>query len=162
MVPAAKPVTNPAPVTVATDVLLLLHTPEPVISLSVVVPPMQISVFPVIAATVVGALTVTIMVVEIDPHVFVMVYDIVTVFKETPVTTPAELTVATAVLLLLQVPPAVASVSTMVWPLHTFVVEPPIGVTVGDESMVTTTAAEVDAQTPWYTITVKLPPVVAV
>ena len=37
----------------------------------------------------------------------------------TPVTTPALLTVASAALLLLQVPPVVASVSVMVAPVHT-------------------------------------------
>src|ERR1035437_9634616 len=49
-VPAATPVTTPAPETVTFVVLLLLHTPPAVASLKVVVEPLQTLVAPAIAA----------------------------------------------------------------------------------------------------------------
>ena len=73
MVPAVTPVTNPPVPIVATAVLLLLHTPDPVTSLNVVVPPKHRSETPLMAATVVGAFTVTTIVAYIDPQVLVMV-----------------------------------------------------------------------------------------
>jgi hypothetical protein len=51
--------------------------------------------------------------------VFVTVYDIIALPLETPVTEPVELTVAIAVLALLQTPPVVASVSVIEAPGQT-------------------------------------------
>ena len=48
VVPEATPVTTPEALTVAADVLLLLHTPPPVASLSVVVALAHTVVVPVI------------------------------------------------------------------------------------------------------------------
>lgn len=56
-VPALTPVTPPVEVTVAVDVLLLLHEPPDVASLNVVDAPEQIAEVPVIAET---TLTVTV------------------------------------------------------------------------------------------------------
>ena len=64
-VPPDTPVTLPAPLTVATDVLPLLHAPPPVALLSIVVPPEQTIVVPVIAA---GVLLTVIEVPAAEPH----------------------------------------------------------------------------------------------
>jgi hypothetical protein len=53
-VPADTPVTTPAASTVATLVLLLLHTPPVLAVANVVVAPAQILLVPVIGATTVG------------------------------------------------------------------------------------------------------------
>ena len=102
--PAATPVTTPAEVTVATDGLLLTHVP-PVVGDKVVVDPIHIELLPVML-TVGNGLTVTAVVVLLQ-----LVVDEVKVNvadpAATPVTTPAEVTVATAGLLLTQVPPVV-------------------------------------------------------
>ena len=64
--PALAPEATPVPeVIVATEELLLLHVPLPVISLSVVVDPGQTLVFPVIAAG--SGFTVNVLVTS-DPH----------------------------------------------------------------------------------------------
>ena len=117
-VPAVIPVIT-LPAAVATAVLLLLHVPEGVASLSVVVKPAQTAIVPVIDAG--NGLTVT-GVVMIQP-VVLSVYVIVGVPAATPVTTPvALLTVASNVLLLLQLPSGVASLKLVVKPAHTLVV----------------------------------------
>jgi hypothetical protein len=103
-VPPATPATTPAFVTVATAVLLLLHVP-PVVGDKVVVDPAQMVELPVIL-TVGSAFTVTDDVVLEHP-VDVCVKVKVAVPPATPVTTPPLVTVATAVLLLLHVPPVV-------------------------------------------------------
>ncbi len=81
--------------TVATDVLLLIHVPPLVASVSVIAIPVQSRVFPEIDAG--DGLTVTI-VVAVQPETTVNV--IVAVPNATPVTVPELITVATDVLLL--------------------------------------------------------------
>lgn len=120
-VPADTPVTTPvdAP-TVATVVLLLLHVPLPDASVRVIVEPWQTDGLP---AGVAGpALTVTGCVTDCPQN---DVYDIVAVPTFTPDTTPVkEPTVATEVLLLLQVPPATLLVNVVVPPTHVVAVPP--------------------------------------
>jgi len=101
--PADTPVTTPAFVTVATVGSLLTHVP-PVVGDKAVVAPIQMLLEPVMLTTGI-ALIVTVPVgAEIQP-VAVCVKVKVAVPAETPVTTPALVTVATAGLLLAQVPP---------------------------------------------------------
>lgn len=114
-VPADTPVTTPALVTVATDGLLLTHVP-PVTGVSVVVDPTQILLPPEMLTTGM-ALTVTGEVAEETQPVLVLVKVNVAVPAETPVTTPVLVTVATAGLLLVQVPPLVGE-SVVVAPTH--------------------------------------------
>ena len=103
--PADTPVTTPAFVTVATAGLLLAHVP-PVVGVSVVVLPTQMLLAPVTLAT--GkALTVTGDVATDTQPVVVLVKVNVTVPSDTAVTNPPLVTVATAGLLLIQVPPEV-------------------------------------------------------
>lgn len=113
-VPAVTPVTTPPALTVAMAVLLLLHGQPGVASFSVVVAPWHINVVPVIATG--SGVTVT-TAYALQPAG--VVYVIVDVPVATPVTTPeARPTVATDTVLLLHVPPAVASVSVVVFPMH--------------------------------------------
>ena len=117
-VPAATPVTTPDAVTVATPVLLLVHVPPAVASVSGVVNPTQTDNVPVIAGG--KGLTVTTTVGAIQPvgNVYVMV------------AVPAALPVAVVVLLgpsmtetlpllLAHVPPAVTELRLVVKPWHT-------------------------------------------
>jgi hypothetical protein len=124
--PAATPVTTPALVTVAIAVLLLTHVP-PVVGESVVVVPTHIVVAPVML-TVGLAIMVTADVAFDTQPVVVLVNVKVAEPAATPVTTPALVTVATAVLLLTHVPP-VAGESVVVEPIHT--AEAPVMLTVG-------------------------------
>jgi hypothetical protein len=112
--------------------LLELQTPPAVALVSVVVEPTHTPVVPVIDATTGNPLIVTAVVTElVQPFAFVYVYVIVALPAVTPVTTPViELTVATAVLLDVQEPPAVVFVNVVVDPIHALVV-PPIGVRTG-------------------------------
>ena len=129
--PAATPVTTPAEVTVATDVLLLTHVP-PVVGDRVVVAPMHIELLPVML-TVGKALTVTAVVVLLQlvvDEVKVKVADP----AATPVTTPAEVTVATAGLLLTHVPPVVGD-KVVVAPMQIELL--PVMLTVGKALIVT-------------------------
>ena len=124
--PAATPVTTPAEVTVATDGLLLTHVP-PVVGDKVVVDPMQIELLPVML-TVGKALTVTVPVVLLQ----LVVADVNVKAADpaaTPVTTPAEVTVATDSLLLTQVPPVVGD-KVVVDPIQ--IELPPVMLTVGN------------------------------
>ena len=103
--PADTPVTTPLLFTVAIAVLLLLQVPPDVTSANVMVELTQTLDEPVIAATTGNAFTVIDFVALAVPQL-VTVYFMVADPAATPVTTPVpELTVATAVLLLLQVPP---------------------------------------------------------
>lgn len=121
-VPAETPVTTPALVTVATLVLLLTQVP-PDVGDNVVVFPTQIELPPVIFTT--GkALTVKLLLL-LQP-VDKLVNVIVTVPAETPVTTPALVTVATLVLLLDHVPP-LKGVRLAVYPTQTLVAPPKTG-----------------------------------
>ena len=123
-VPADTPVSVPVIRLIpAIDELLLVQVPRPAASLNVVVEPLHMARAPRIAGG--AALTETV-VVTVLPDVKL----IVAVPAATPVTTPVPLpTVATEVLLLVQLPQPVASVSVVVAPTHTVVV-PEIGATV--------------------------------
>ena len=114
--PAAMPETVPEPSnTVATPVLLLLHVPPVVPSLSETDEPAHTTVAPAIADGS-GSTEMIFETVHPIPIEYVMVDgpDI------TPDMTPdAEPAVATAVALLLHVPPVAASVNVMVDPIHT-------------------------------------------
>ena len=114
-VPPDTPVTTPALVTVATELLLLAQVP-PVVGDSVLVKPAHIVELPVML-TVGNAFTVTVAVVLVHP-VDVCVKVKVTVPAATPVITPAFVTVALALLLLVQVPPVVGD-NVAVLPIHT-------------------------------------------
>ena len=111
--PGATPVTTPALVTVATDVLLLVHVP-PLVGDNVTVLPTHTDAG---AVTVGNAFTVTDEVVLVHP-VVPSVNVNVTVPAATPVITPALVTVAIAVLLLVHVPPLVGD-KVAVLPTHT-------------------------------------------
>jgi hypothetical protein len=111
--PGATPVTTPSLVTVANALLLLVHVP-PVVGDNVIVLPTQTAAG---AATTGRGFTVTAVVVLLQP-VDVRVYVNVTVPSDTPVTTPAFVTVATAGLLLTQVP-SVEGVKLIVLPTQT-------------------------------------------
>jgi hypothetical protein len=114
-VPAETPVTTPSLVTVALAVLLLVQEP-PVVGESVVVDCAQIDVAPVIAT--VGLELIVTVGVGLDGHpVAVLVNTNVTVPAATPVTTPIFVTVAKAILLLVQVPPVVGD-NVVVVPTH--------------------------------------------
>ena len=116
-VPPDKPETTPvvAPI-VATLVFPLAHVPPPDASLKAVVAPAHSMVVPVIPEG--KALTVT--VAEVLQPVVVNVYKIVDVPADRPVTNPDdEPTMAAVVLLLLQVPPPVPSLSGVALPTHT-------------------------------------------
>ena len=102
-VPAATPVTIPALDTVATEELLDIQLP-PVAGDKVVVPPTQIVLSPVIETT--GFTSMVAFPVGLDAQpVAVDVKVKLTDPAATAVTTPALLTVAMALLLLVQVPP---------------------------------------------------------
>ena len=117
--PAAMPVTTPEDEpTVAVEVLLLLQEPPETDSIKVVVRPAHTVVVPVIAA---GTAFTVIAVVRVQPEP--IEYEIVAVPVPIPVTTPVpEPMVPTAVLLLVHVPPAVASLKVVVSPTHAVVV----------------------------------------
>src|SRR5579859_7846419 len=109
-VPNDIPVTVPLVPTVATDALLLLHTPPTSVpGPRVVVCPTQIPDVPVNAGGI--GLTVTIIVAK---HPVESVYVIVAVPPDIPVTNPEGLTVAILVALLLHEPPGDASVKEVV------------------------------------------------
>jgi hypothetical protein len=122
-VPALTPITRPELLfTVATEVALVLQVPPgvPVASDNCVVLPLQTVVVPVIVPATTAGFTVILAVAVEVPHAFVTVYVIVEVPEETPVTIPfVELTVATAGLLLLQVPPLPVLVNGVVKPEQT-------------------------------------------
>jgi hypothetical protein len=126
-VPAAIAVINPALEIVATAVLLLTHVPN-VVGLTVVVPPIHNEVLDPVIFVVGLALTVTVLVASDGQSVVLLVNINVTVPPLTPVTTPALVTVAIAVLLLAQVPPVVG-LRVVVEPSH--IVLLPVMFTVG-------------------------------
>jgi hypothetical protein len=126
-VPADIAVIKPALVIVATAVLLLVHVPR-VVGLTVVVLPIHSDVFdPVIF--VVGRKFIETVLVGFDGHKVVLLVNVnVTEPPLTPVTTPAFVTVAIALLLLVHVPPVVG-LSVVVEPAH--IVVAPVVLTVG-------------------------------
>ena len=137
-VPAATPVTTPVEASTVATALDDDQTPPVVALVNVVAEPAHTSVVPLIAATTGRALTVTACVTKlVQPFAFVMVYVIVAVPAETPLTTPVEAsTVAVAVFELVQTPPAGVLASVVVAPAHTLVV-PVIAVTTGKVLIVT-------------------------
>ena len=115
--PVAVPLAEPIDATV---VVVLLHVPVGVRSVSVVEPPTQIARVPLMAVGL-GNISITVVVVVV-PHALVDEKVIVAVPAATPVTIPVlEPTVAFALLLLHvpDVPVAVASLSVIVDPTHT-------------------------------------------
>jgi len=116
-VPAATPVTVPPVEIVAIPVLLLLHVPPAVASVRVELAPTHACRVPPIAAGIGSTVNVA---KALQPSE--EVYVIVTVPAETPVTVPPVLTVAVAELLLLQLPPVVASLSVVLLPSQTAIV----------------------------------------
>lgn len=113
--PPATPCTTPPDVIVATDVLLLLHTPPLILSLSsIVLPEHAADAVPVMGAGCVY--TVTACVARQTPPV---AYTIYMLPCATGYTVPVALTVATELLVLLHTPPGVGSVSEIVEPVHT-------------------------------------------
>ena len=135
LTPYTTPVVDP---TVPIVVLLLLHVPVPPVAVglvSAIVNPWQTGPAPIIAPALGDAFTVTIVVVNNEPHdALVSVKVIIVVPPLTPYTTPVVApTVPTVVLLLVHapVPPdAVASLKVMVNPVHTVpgpVIVPAIG-----------------------------------
>jgi hypothetical protein len=116
VVPAPIPPTMPEVPTVPTAVLLLLHTPPEEASLNVIVAPAQRENVPIITA----GIGYTVTIIDTVPHPSVSVYAIVVVPAPMPVTTPdVEPTVPTLPLLLLHVPPVIASVNVVVAPGQT-------------------------------------------
>ena len=122
-VPALTPVTDP-PETIALP-LLASHAPPATASVNVIFDPTVTEDGPVIVPADV-AFTVTTIVVLNAPQLPVTVYHMVTVPLLTPVTTPAELTVAMPVLVLLHVPAGIISDKEVVPLTHT-VVDPDMG-----------------------------------
>jgi len=105
--PPDTAVTKPAPFTEATAGLELLHEPPVTVELNTVENPVHKFRLPVITPAEMPVLTVTAMMAVESRQGAVpkTVYLIFTVPSETAVTNPAALTVATAGLLLLQLPP---------------------------------------------------------
>ena len=115
-VPAATPVTIPVLPTVAVAVFDELQLPPVVVLARVMVAPVHARPGPVMAAGIVY--TVTTVVTDVPE----IVYMIVAVPADIPVTSPPEVTVATAVLVLLHAPPVGVHDSVVVAPVHTVVV----------------------------------------
>ena len=105
--PADTPVTTPDALTAATAVLVLLQVPPVPVPESDIADDPQIEVAPEIVPAAGAGLTVIALKATTVPQPLVMVYLIVSAPAETPVTTPEALTVATAGVTLLQVPPVV-------------------------------------------------------
>jgi hypothetical protein len=113
-VPEATPPTTPVPdITVATLVLLLVHVPPPVLLVKVVELPTHMLVEPAIAAGL--AVTVTVAVTR-QPEIE---YVIIEVPVATPQKLPVPAIVATAGLLLDQVPPEAELLSNEQSPIQT-------------------------------------------
>jgi hypothetical protein len=115
VVPAATPVTLPDPSTVALAVLVLVQVPPLMLLVSAVVRPVHTVFVPPITG---DWVTFNNMLLEQPAAV---IYDIVVLPPATPVTVtgePVEPIVAADVLLLLQVPPVVASLNVIVEALH--------------------------------------------
>ena len=123
-------------------------------AVNVTEPPAQKVVAPpAVIVAVVPAFTFTVAVTAfVHPFASVTVYVMVDVPAVTPVTTPVDDTVATAVLDEDHVPPAVAEANCVVKPEHTFVA-PVIAATVGNGFTVTVVAVDV-AEQPLALVTV--------
>jgi len=114
-VPAETPVTTPTPrPTVARAVLLLLHVLPKGEEVNVVLDPTHTAVVPLGVDGVVVTLTTVVVI-----HPVGNVYVITGLPVATPLTIPVDPTLARLVLLLLHVPPVVASLNAVVDPAHT-------------------------------------------
>ena len=108
--PAVTPVTTPDASTVATAVLSLLHAPLPLfntteLAVYVVLPPIHTDDEPVTEAMLAfGLIVIACWADTVPPQPPLMVYIMLALPADTPVTTPDELTVANAVLPLLHAP----------------------------------------------------------
>ena len=119
LVPILTPVTIPVPLTVATGTLLLIHVPPLVASVRAAVPPRQM-LTGLVGRIGEDAFTVT---TAVAMHPVDAMQVIVAVPVVTPLTIPEVTpTVATDVLLLLQVTPPVELESAVVPPVHTVLV----------------------------------------
>lgn len=103
------PLTKPVPLTVATEVAVLLQVPLADASVKGVADEAHNVVVPVIKPDTGNGFTVTTMDAADTPQPFVTVYDIMDVPADTPLIVPVPLMVVTDVLVLLQIPPADAS-----------------------------------------------------
>lgn len=122
VVPALTLVTFPDVLTVATVGLLLLQVPPAADSVIVVVVPVQIAAVPEIAPADGNGFTVTVVVAIAEPQELVIMYEIVVLPADTPVTFPEASIVATPVAEELQVPPVAASESVVELPEQSVVV----------------------------------------
>jgi hypothetical protein len=129
-VPCVSPVTTPVVFTEAMALLLLLHIPPVVALLNEVVFEGQTVAVPVIVPAFGNSFTVMVVSVADVPQLFSSVYIMVAVPAVRPATVPFVPIVATAVLLLVQVPPLVALASVFVALGHTVIV-PVIALTFG-------------------------------
>jgi hypothetical protein len=120
--PAVTPVTVPVVLTVAVVLALLLHTPPDAVSVRVMALPSQTERKPAIVPATGCGFTVTVRVARAVPQPLVTVYDILAVPATNAVITPVVLIVATAVLLLLHVPPVAVLENEVVSPAHTVAV----------------------------------------
>ena len=102
--------------------MLLAKIPAPTLGVMVVVAEVHMVSKPVKIGVVGNGLMVTIVEITVVPQVLVTEYEILAVPPDTPVTTPVVFTVATAVLLLDQVPPVVVAVNALVAPSQNVVV----------------------------------------
>jgi hypothetical protein len=116
LVPAVTPVITPAVLMVATDGVLLLHVPPVVVLLTVVVSPAHTCSVPVMAAGSGFTVTVAVRIQPVPSEYVIVAVAAVVLPVSTPLTVPVASTVATAVLLLAQVPPAVVVLNTVVAP----------------------------------------------
>jgi hypothetical protein len=120
--PLPIPVTIPVLPTVAISVLLLVQLPPVVALARVVDAPMHNSELPTIVPMAMLSDTVTTIDPVAEPQVSELLYEIRAVPAPVPVTMPEALTVATAVLLLVHVPPELLEVNVVVDPSHNSVV----------------------------------------
>ena len=121
--------------TVATAGVADVQVPPDVVFVKLVVEPIHALVVPPMAANTGSGLTVIMELTLVLHPLVVTVYVIVLVLELTPVTTPPELTVATAILLDVHPPEGVALVNVVVDPAHT--VEDPVIDTTGNGFTVT-------------------------
>jgi hypothetical protein len=160
---------------VTTDVLVLLHTPPgvPLLVNVELLPIHGVEATPLIVPALAAAFTVSALMAEAEPQLFVTVYFTVTEPAAVPVTTPPEVIVAVPVPFTIdQVPPEVASVNAGVEaPTHTLDAPPPMAATVGVPFTVSALVAEAEPQlfvTVYFTVTepaavpVTMPPEVMV
>ena len=137
LVPAERPVTTPVVLTVATAVLVLDQVPPDAASVRVILALVHTRAGPLMQPAVGVRFTVTGAVVSEVPQELLTEYVMVTLPVVMPVTTPDELTVATVLLELIQVPPLTLGVRVMLLPVHTD--EGPVRLPAGKDELTVTT-----------------------